>query len=108
MKKISILLMLMSIFVPIQGHAGWTKSWGKITQVMSHDGFHVIYTTISDKTCDESGNFWWPKDDPDSDDMYSMALAAFMGGKEVLLVHDEANQECKFGHISKATHMRIR
>jgi len=105
MKSIALLVFL--IF-PIACHADWTKSWGKITQVMSHDGIHIIYTEIPDDTCGQTGNFWWPTDDPDAQDMYSMALAAFMAGKEVLLAHDQNNQECKYGHISKATHMRIR
>lgn len=102
-------IMLLSLLcLSGSSYADWTKNWGTITQVMSHDGIHVIYTTITDKTCSQTGNFWWPTSDPDAKDMYAMALAAFMANKEVLLVHSETNQECKFNHISKATHMRIR
>ncbi|MBE0367300.1 hypothetical protein PAUR_a0638 [Pseudoalteromonas aurantia 208] len=45
--------------------------------------------------------------DPNVKDMYAMALAVFMPNKG-LLVHNETYQECKFGHLSKATHLRIR
>ncbi|WP_192506746.1 hypothetical protein [Pseudoalteromonas aurantia] len=42
-------------------YAGWKKNWGTITQVMSHGGIQLIYTTITDKTCGQTGNFWRPK-----------------------------------------------
>ncbi|MCU7829558.1 MAG: hypothetical protein KZQ85_10870 [Candidatus Thiodiazotropha sp. (ex Myrtea sp. 'scaly one' KF741663)] len=67
-----------------------------------------MYTTIPDAVCNSSGKYWWPTDDPDAKDMYSMALAAFMGGKEVNVVYDENNPECLYDSIAKATHMRIR
>ncbi|NOU52140.1 hypothetical protein HG263_16545 [Pseudoalteromonas sp. JBTF-M23] len=104
------LFVLMLLIFPGVSQAGWTKGWGKITEIMSHDGKHIIYTTIEDKTCGGSGNFWWPTSDPDAKDMFALAMAAFMGEKEVMLVHRESvqDQECQFGHISKATHIRIR
>lgn len=99
-------LFLLSVAFSGMVNAGWTNP-GKIHEVMSHDGVHIIYTNMSDEACNSTGNFWWPADDPDAKDMLSIALAAFMSGKYVRVVHDAESPECIFGHINKATHIRI-
>ncbi|MGR6870978.1 hypothetical protein ACU6U9_01425 [Pseudomonas sp. HK3] len=88
--------------------ADWTASWGKITDVMSHDGKHIVYTTITDKTCAGTGRFWWPADDTDAKDMLALSLAAFMGDKNVRFVHETQNEDCVYGGINKATHIQIK
>lgn len=103
-----VLGVFLASFLTFSANAGWTNSQGKVVEVMSHNGIHIIYTTLTDETCSGNGKFWWPKDDPDSDDMYSMALAAFMGGKEIMVVYSPDNPECINNSIAKATHMRIR
>jgi len=87
--------------------AGWS-GFGNVTRVTSHNGIHLIYTTIEDATCDGKGRFWWPKTDDDSGDMLAISLAALMSGKKVRLVQDEVNKECMYSdQFNKATHIAI-
>jgi len=75
--------------------------------VYSHNGIHIVQTTITDDTCNGKGEFWWPADDPDAKDMLAIALSAFMSGKNVQFVHDPDNPDCKFDVYNKATHIVI-
>jgi len=101
----SILVVILSVF-SFHSIAGWSES-GKITMVTSHNGMHVIKTTIEDATCDGIGGFWWPADDADAADMLAIALAALVAQKEVRLVHNTETPECMFNALNKATHLQI-
>ncbi|MCU7808056.1 MAG: hypothetical protein KZQ73_09350 [Candidatus Thiodiazotropha sp. (ex Semelilucina semeliformis)] len=105
MKKLA--LSCLTLF-PFACNAGWSQGWGTVTQVISHNGQHIIYTTIPDALRNSNGKFWWPSDDSDAKDMYSMALAAFMGGKELSVAYNENTPEWLYNNIAKATHMKIR
>ena len=101
----TILLICLILFTGIS-HADWSTSSGEVTSVYSHDGAHVIRTTLTDGSC-EAGNYWWPADDPDAKDMFSLALAALMSGKNIAVVYSDANPDCAHGNSAKITHMRI-
>ncbi|WP_444939937.1 hypothetical protein ACJJI3_12535 [Microbulbifer sp. ZKSA004] len=106
--KFSRLLIVVSVlFLSKNTYAGWTTE-GVVEQVISHNGLHLIHTTISDTTCASTGKFWWPADDSDAKDMLSIALAALMSGKKVTLVHDTDTPDCRLDNFNKATHMSIK
>jgi len=86
--------------------AQWSTASGEVTSVYSHDGAHVIRTTITDNVC-TPGGFWWPADDSDANDMFSLALAALMAGKKVKVVYDPNNLNCLYGGSTKVTHLVI-
>jgi hypothetical protein len=86
--------------------AGWATSSGEVTRVYSHNGSHVIRTTLTDNVCN-AGNFWWPADDSDAKDMFALALSALMSDKKITVVYDPGNLDCKHGNSAKITHMSI-
>ncbi|MCW8827174.1 MAG: hypothetical protein OQK78_12210, partial [Gammaproteobacteria bacterium] len=91
MNKIIISLLL--FLVAEISFAGWSRTTGEVTRVYSHNGAHVIRTTIEDDVC-TLGNFWWPADDPDAKDMLSISLAALMSGKKINVVYNPSNLNC--------------
>ncbi len=103
MKKILITVLLLC---SANALAGWSTSAGKVTRVYSHNGAHVIRTTIIDAVC-SPGSFWWPADDADAKDMFALALSAFMAGKNITVVYDSGNLNCQHGNSAKITHMSI-
>ena len=98
------LLVLCILFFSTSSNAGWSTSSGEVLQVYSHNGAHVIRTTLTDNVCN-AGAFWWPADDSDAKDMFSLALSALMAGKKIKVVYDPNNLECKHGNSVKITHM---
>jgi hypothetical protein len=104
MKKLTILAM--SLLYSTNSFAGWSTSAGEVTKVYSHDGAHVIRTAITDDVCN-AGSFWWPADDSDANDMFSLALAALMSGKNIQVVYDESDLNCNHGNSAKITHMAV-
>jgi hypothetical protein len=103
MKK--LLLLLIAFSLPT--YAGWSKT-GSITSITSHNGFHLINSTITDDTCGTAGKFYWPTDDNDAKDMFALALAAYMGGKKVAVVYSAETPECILSAFIKATHLTIK
>jgi hypothetical protein len=84
--------------VSLQAFA-WTSS-GKVTEVMSHNGVHIVHTTITDGSCSAPGMFFWPADEasePDAKDMLSIALAALMGDKFIRMADTGADDCASFG-----------
>jgi len=89
-----ILALLISILPAVSfGAQTWT-ALGTITSVYSHNGQHVIETSIADAPCGAAGKFWWPTSDSDAKDMFAMALAAYVAGKRIRVVHDPAATSC--------------
>ncbi|MCW8091871.1 hypothetical protein [Alteromonas sp. ASW11-130] len=108
MKSIcKLYLIVFSLIYSQYASSGWS-SYGEVTSVTSHNGLHLLHTTIQDSTCDGRGKFWWPTDDTDAKDMLSISLAALMSGKRVRLVHDNQNLQCRLGNqFNMATHIEI-
>ena len=106
MYKISLLFLL--TLISLTSYAGWSTSSGEVTKVYSHNGAHIIQTTLTDNICN-AGMFWWPADSSDAKDMFSLALSAFMAGKKIQVVYDPNNPECVagYGGSTKITHMVI-
>jgi len=107
MKKILSLATLLSI--TSIASAGWSSSDGEVTAVYSHDGDHVIRTTITDTVCN-AGNFWWPAEGDnanDAKDMFSLALTALASGKKIRVVYSPGDLVCNHGNSAKITHMVI-
>ncbi len=98
--------LILSILFSLNAYANWSSSTGEVINVYSHDGSHVIRTTHTDNICGV-GAFWWPADDPDAKDMFSLALAALMSGKKIAVVYSDTDPDCKYGNSAKITHMRI-
>ena len=86
--------------------AGWSTSSGEVTKVYSHNGAHVIRTTLTDNVC-TPGAFWWPADDSDAKDMFALALAALTSGKNIQVVYSDNDLDCRHGDSTKITHMVI-
>jgi hypothetical protein len=85
--------------------AGWS-TLGTVSQVYSHNGNHVVLTSISNNPCGIPGKFWWPTDDPDAKDMFTLSLSAFMSEKQVRVVFDGDAPNCNYNG-ALATHMMI-
>ena len=103
MKKFLLVLLL----CPLSALAAWSGS-GKMNAVYSHNGYIIIDTTITGNGCGDAGKFWWPTSDDDSDEMYSMALAALASQATVNVLYDEASPaaNCRWSG-DLMTHMRI-
>jgi len=104
MKKFIILAV--SLLYSTSSFAGWSTSTGEVTRVYSHNGAHVIRTTITDKVC-TAGSFWWSADDSDAKDMFSLAMAALMSGKKIQVVYADNDLDCRHGNSAKITHMAL-
>jgi type 1 fimbria pilin len=100
MKKLLFALLLM----PALAFAGWSNG-GKVTDIYSHNGSVLIRTSITDGPC-AVGQFWWPTDDTDSQNMLSLALVSFSMGKNITVVYDSEVPGCLYG-FAKMTHLRI-
>ena len=83
----------------------WTSA-GAVTKVISHNGVHIVRTTIEDNQCGTVGKFWWPTSDDDANDMFSLALTSLLSGLNIRVMYDGNNAEC-FSSGSKITHMAI-
>ena len=100
-------LLLLMMIIPSFALAGWSTTGGEVTSVYSHNGAHVIRTTLTDNVC-APGAFWWPTgDDSDAKDMFSLALTALVSGKTIRVVYDPNNLDCQHGSSAKITHMVI-
>jgi len=97
-------LIILLIISP-SAFAKWSGQ-GTIESVYSHNGYHIIHTTISDNTCGSAGKFYWPTSDDDAKDMLSIALTAFTTSKRVSVVYNETTPDCKWGG-EKSTHLAI-
>ncbi len=96
---------LMALGVSALALAGWTAG-GLVNDVYSHDGIHLIDTTIPDAPCGVPGRFWWPTSDPDAKYMFALATTALVAQKPIAVVHDPASPNCVVGG-QLATHMLI-
>ncbi|EAQ65508.1 hypothetical protein MED121_22592 [Marinomonas sp. MED121] len=96
-------LFFSSLFFSSQSLA-WTGT-GEITEVYSHDGLHIINTTINGTPC--SRQFYWPTSDPDAKDMFTLALAAFMGGKTISVHYSSLSCNAGIGNAVLITHLKI-
>ena len=85
--------------------AGWSGT-GEVTDIYSHNGYHIVDTTIADNPCGRAGRFYWPTSDGDAKDMLSLALAAMMSQKSVSVAYDENGPACNWGGAI-STHFRI-
>lgn len=74
----------------------WT-ALGTVTAMYSHNGSHIIETSIADAACGSAGKFWWPTSDSDAKDMFALALSAYIAGKRIRVVHDPAATSCNSG-----------
>jgi len=92
-------------FISVNCSAWWTGS-GKVEGVYSHNGYHVILTTITDNSCGAAGKFYWPISDPDAKDMLSIALTALTTDKDVRVLYNDSQPTCRWsGELS--THLLI-
>ena len=105
-RRITLAGLLAALPATSFGTATWTPTSGMVTAVYSHDGTHVIQTTIVDAACGAAGRFWWPASDSDAKDMFALALSAFVAGKQVRVVQDAATPSCSNGG-NLATHLVI-
>lgn len=95
MKFIKTILLVVFLTVSTSSFAGWTSA-GTLSRVYSHDGYHVIATTLIDNPCGTPGKFWWPADDSDAKDMLAISLTALMAQKNILVLYDENTIECRW------------
>lgn len=102
----NILSVVILFLFSASAYAGWSASTGEVSRVYSHNGAHVIRTAITDNVCN-AGAFWWPADDSDAKEMFSLALAALMSGKEINVVYNPNDLDCQHGGSAKITHMVI-
>ena len=100
---------ILLIFANVESLAGtsWSPIAGEVTEVMSHNGYHVIYTTLNDGSCANPGAFYWSIDNPNAQDMFSIALAAMMANKKIMMVDTGASQDCTSYGAAKGTHIRV-
>ncbi len=98
---------LWMVMMTISGAAFSWSGDGQVKAVYSHDGMHVVETTIEEDVCGNNGKFWWPKNDDDSSDMFSISLTALVSGNYVRFAFSSNSELCKFG-AAQATHAMIR
>ena len=103
--KIFVLAIPLLSLSPLS-NAGWSSSTGEVTRVYSHNGNHVIRTTLTDPIC-APGNYWWPANDPDAKDMFSLAITALTTGKKIGVAYDPADPDCRHGNSAKISYMYI-
>jgi hypothetical protein len=106
LKMYKCIILAFVVLLSLNANADWSASAGEVTRVYSHNGSHVIRTTITDQVCG-AGNFWWPANDEDAKDMFSIALAALMAGKKIMVVYDTSDLQCNHGNSAKITHMSV-
>jgi len=83
--------------------SAWTPT-GYVNNVWSHDGYHLIDTTITDNPCGMAGRFWWHANDADAKDMFALAVTAVASNKQISVGYGSTS--CNLdGQL--ATHMRI-
>ena len=104
MKK-RLAAILIALGIPALALAGWTAG-GLVNNVYSHNGSHIIDTTIPDAPCGTAGRFWWSETYPDAKYMFALATTALVAQKPISVVHDPASPNCLFGG-QLATHMVI-
>lgn len=97
-----------SVFTSDALSAGqWVGNTGEIESITSHNGDHIIQTTITDNVCGTEGKYWWKADDSDAKDMFALAMMAFASGKKLGVVRDPENtSECKWNG-ALVTHLRV-
>lgn len=108
-RKNILTTIILSTFTSVS-YAGWSGK-GNVEVVTSHNGVHLIDTTIADGMCGGEagkGKFYWKAEDADAKDMLALALAAFMGGKKVAVVYNESEAECMMTNFTQASHLSIR
>ena len=89
-----ILMMFVAIVFSSNIYAGWSEK-GNVLEVFSYKGKHFVQTTITNNPCGVAGKFWWPTtDNSDAKDMLALSLSAFMSGKRIRLIYDEAAPSC--------------
>ena len=78
--------------------ASWTAS-GTVSNVWSHNGMHVIQTTIPNNSCGTSGKYWWYTSNPDAKDMFAIALVALSSDKKVSVIDIDSGEtpNCIYG-----------
>lgn len=103
-KRILVLSVFSVFSLPVL--AGWTSTYGIVTDVYSHNGTVLIGTEITDGPCASKGGFWWPITDDDSDIMLSLVLSAQASGKKIRVVYSDADAECMYGR-AKITHIHL-
>src|SRR6266496_1497289 len=104
MNKRLAAILLMALGVPALALA-WTAG-GLVNNVYSHNGTHIIDTTILDAPCGTAGRFWWSETYPDAKYMFALATTALVAQKQISVVHDPTTPNCLFGG-QLATHMVI-
>lgn len=106
MKKIFVFTIVMCV-----SSLSFASKWstvGSVNHVLSHDGYHIVITSINEGACDTLGKFYWPTSDADAKDMLSIALTALSTQMKVKFYYSEDVADCKFGNTSAlATHMQI-
>ena len=96
------------LIITCNTYAGWSNSYGTVTDIWSHNGSVIIDTELTDDPCGEGKKgFWWPISDSDSQIMLSLSLTAQTAGKKISVVYDPGAPECLYGR-AKITHLRLR
>src|SRR5882672_562013 len=103
--SIRLAAILMALSVPALALAGWTAG-GSVNNIFSHDGSHIIDTTIPDAPCGAPGRFWWPTGGAEDKYMFALATTALVAQKRLAVVHDPAAPNCLFGG-QLASHMMM-
>lgn len=108
LKQARILAILFSALSFSAQLFAWTGA-GEVKEIISHDGLHIINTTIADNPCSKPNlvSFYWPTSDPDAKDMFSLALSAFMSGNEISVHYSSANCHSGIGNAALITHLKI-
>jgi hypothetical protein len=96
---------LMALGAPSLALAGWTAV-GSVVNIFSHNGTHIVDTTIPDAPCGIPGRFWWYTSYAEDKYMFSLATTALVAQKQINVVHDPASPTCLYGG-QLATHMMM-
>lgn len=105
LRKTRLLVMAISFFIFSSQSFAWTEC-GEVTEVYSHNGLHIINTTISSSA--RTKQFYWPTSDPDAQDMFTLALTAFISGKKISVHYSSVNCNAGIGNATLITHLKIK
>jgi hypothetical protein len=103
MRPASVTFALVFLLQSQTASSAWTPT-GFVTNVWSHNGYHIIDTTITDNLCGMAGRFWWLASDAEAKEMFALAVAALASDKQISVGYDGTS--CLLdGQL--VTHMRI-
>lgn len=101
MNKIVLGLMFLIASNVVLAGSTWSGR-GRVVDVMSHDGAVVLRTEISSSdACLNGGAFWWSTNDPDSNNMFAIALAALASDMKIAVVYNTSALNCNHGNSAE-------